>query len=598
MLSEGNEIIINPTTCAEIFNNYFSDVIEDLDIDRTLHIDCMVYSDDPIEKAIQKYRNHLSILKIIEVGYSENVFSFEPISELDIHSVISNIDSSKAYQKENIPPQILKDNVDICTIALSSDINKCIYNGTFPKNLKHADITPTFKKIERLHKTNYRPISILPTLSKVYEKLFYQQIYKYFNKIFSKYLCGFRKGQSTQHCLLFMLESLKNALDKGLCTGVLLTDLSKAFDCISHDLLIAKLHAYGFSKESLNLVNNYLCDRIQRTKIGEKFSSWRKIFYGVPQGSILGPLLFNIYINDLFLFSQHFNMANYADDCSPYEFSDSIDEVILKLQNDSLSLIEWYESNYLKPNPDKWHLLLSDKREDIFIQIGTDEISNSMDEKILGVYFDNKLNFNIHLKKICKKASQKLHALARVSNLMSIRQRKIIMNAFIHSQFSYCPLIWMCHSRIIHSLINNIHERALRIVYKDNTSSFALLLEKSGSVSIHHNNLQALAIEIYKALHNLSSPLMSELFKLKETAYNLRNGSALASTNKKTTTYGINSISYLAPKIWDQVPKEIKDSKSLNIFKQKIKIWMPPKCPCTLCKLYVPNLGYIQPSPL
>ena len=156
----------------------------------------------------------------------------------------------------------------------------------------------------------------------------------------------------------------------------------------------------------------------------------------------------------------------------------------------------------------------------------------------------------------------------------------------------------MCHSRIIHSLINNIHERALRIVYKDNTSSFALLLEKSGSVSIHHNNLQALAIEIYKALHNLSSPLMSELFKLKETAYNLRNGSALASTNKKTTTYGINSISYLAPKIWDQVPKEIKDSKSLNIFKQKIKIWMPPKCPCTLCKLYVPNLGYIQPSPL
>ena len=119
----------------------------------------------------------------------------------------------------------------------------------------------------------------------------YQQIYKYFNGIFSKYLCGFRKGHITQHCLLFMLESLKNALDKGLCTGILSPDLSKAFDCISHDLLLAKLHDYGFSKQSLNLVCN-LCDRIQRTKIGEKYSTWRNVIYGVPQGSILGSLIF------------------------------------------------------------------------------------------------------------------------------------------------------------------------------------------------------------------------------------------------------------------------------------------------------------------
>ena len=206
LLSEGNEIISNPATCAEIFNNFFSDAVDDSEIDRSLHIDCTVNSDDPVEKAIGMFNNHLSILRINQEGYSRNSFNFDPISESSIYYIISNIDSAKAYQKDNIPPQILKDNVDICSYVLFSDVNKCMYNGVFPNNLKHADITPTFKKTERLHKNNYRPVSILPTLSKVYEKLFYLQIYKFFNKIFSKHLCGFRKGYGTQHCLLYMLE--------------------------------------------------------------------------------------------------------------------------------------------------------------------------------------------------------------------------------------------------------------------------------------------------------------------------------------------------------------------------------------------------------
>ena len=210
-----------------------------------------------------------------------------------------------------------------------------------------------------------------------------------------------------------------------------MTDLSKAFDSLSHDLLIAKLNAYGFSRNALSLINDYLTGRKQRTKINGSFSTWRDIIHGVPQGSILGPLLFNIYINDLFLFSDNFEIANYADDCSPFEFSGSIEDVISKLEKDSNIFIKWYESNYLKPNPDKWHLLLSVLREDMSIKISNDLISYSTDEKILGVSFDNKLNFNIHITKLCKKAAHKLNALARISNFMSLNQ--IDYECFYHS---------------------------------------------------------------------------------------------------------------------------------------------------------------------
>ena len=156
-------------------------------------------------------------------------------------------------------------------------------------------------------------------------------------------------------------------------------------------------------------------------------------------------------------------IVNYADDCSPFEFSGSSHDVIRKLEDNSTILIQWYISNYLKPNPYKWHLLLSDIGNDLNIVISNKCIQNSSRKKILGVNFDNKLNFNSHITKLCKKARQKLHALARMSNFMSVNQKKV-MNAFISSQFSYCPLIWMCHSRSLNTKINKIHQRALRIV--------------------------------------------------------------------------------------------------------------------------------------
>ena len=162
--------------------------------------------------------------------------------------------------------------------------------------MKYADVIPTHKKDDKTDKENYRPIRILPNHSKVYERLMYNQIYPYFDTLFSNFQCGFRKGFNAQHCLLAMIEKWHKTLDKVGETGAVLADLSKAFECIDHNLLIAKLDAYGFEKQSIDFLHSYLTKHKQRTKVDSAYSSWEMLLSGAPQGSILGPLLFNIYL--------------------------------------------------------------------------------------------------------------------------------------------------------------------------------------------------------------------------------------------------------------------------------------------------------------
>ena len=165
-------------------------------------------------------------------------------------------------------------------------------------------------------KKNYRPITILASESKIFERILYDQIKVFFP--FSRYLCGFREGYSTQHALLRLLETCKEFLDKKGYVGAVLIDLSKAFDCLDHDLLLAKLDAYGFSRNALKLICSYLSERRQRVKVNGTFSTWCYSKMGVPQGSVLGPVLFNIFINDIFYLVNDTEVCNYADDTTLY----------------------------------------------------------------------------------------------------------------------------------------------------------------------------------------------------------------------------------------------------------------------------------------
>ena len=593
-LFENGNILEDDKKVSQIFSNFFSNAVKNLNIEGSKDLLMETVSEhDPINRAIQKYEEHPSILKIKEKIDGSDVFSFHPT---DLESVIREIlllNTSKATPKDSIPPNIIKEYYDIFAYKILIDFNFSVNCGTFPCNQKLADISPVFKKGDNLMKSNYRPVSILPALSKIFERLLFSQINAYMDPKLSMHQCGFRKNMSAQNCLLVMLEKWKNCLDHKGNTGVLLTDLSKAFDCLNHDLLIAKLHAYGCDFNSLKLIYSYLTNRFQRVRVNSSYSLWSEIIYGVPQGSILGPLLFNIYLSDLLMFCENSNIANYADDNSPFSCNTNIESVISQLESDSNILLEWVKNNGLKANPDKFHLLLNDADEKYFIEIDNFKIPNSTCEKLLGINIDNKLSFDDHVVGLCSKASQKLHALSRISHFMKTKQRQIIMKSFIHSQFGYCPLVWMFHSRKLNNRINKIHERSLRIVYDDSKSTFRELLNKDNSFTIHERNIQTLAIELYKVVNELSPQLMSQVFPLKKyVKYFSKN--PFMTRNVRTVRYGTETLAHLGPKIWAIIPNVIKDTNSVKLFKSKIKLWKPEKCPCKLCKTYIFGVGYVD----
>ena len=314
-------------------------------------------------RAVVKYRAHPCIIAVKENCNSSTRFNFSFVDKEDILKEIKNLKANKATQNTDIPTKLIKENSDIFADFIFENLNDSISQSVFPSALKLANITPVHKKDSKSKKDHYRPISVSPNISKIYERFFFKQISEYFEQFLSKYQCGFRKGFSAQHSLLSMLEKWKSAVDNKKVFGALLTDLSKAFDCLSHDLLIAKLNAYGFSMAALRLVQNYLSNRKQRTKINTEYSSWEEILFGVPQGSILGPLLFNIFLCDLFLIMNNTELASYADDNTPYAVGNNIEELIVKLQNASKTLFQWFSDNQMKSNPDKCNFICSTSKK-------------------------------------------------------------------------------------------------------------------------------------------------------------------------------------------------------------------------------------------
>ena len=387
-----------------------------------------------------------------------------------------------------------------------------------------GEISSLFKSEDSFIKKNYRPITVLPAVSKVYERIIQDQIIPFMEPVMSVYLCGFRKGYSTQHALMRLIEKCREILDKNGHAGALLMEHSKAVDCLDHDLLrIAKLHAHGFSRSALELIYSYLTERKQRLKVNGSFRAWKESTKGVPQGSVSGPLLFNIFIDGIFFLVNYTEVCNYADDTTIFACDSDVNNVQYKLEADACLLSKWFADNHMKLNDAKCHFMLfGSTASGTSVNVGTSCIEQSDKEKLLGITLDKNLDFKCHVENICKKAGQKLHALARVAKFMDQEKLQTVMNAFILSQFSNFPVVWMFHDRNVNNKMNKIHESALRIAFKDTSSNFEELLTKAASVTIHQRNLQLLTTEIYKTKHDLNPKFMGEIFVEKNISYGMR----------------------------------------------------------------------------
>ena len=298
----------------------------------------------------------------------------------------------------------------------------------------------------------------------------------------------------------------------------------------------------------------------------------------------------------MFWLNEETDICNYADDTTPHACDIDIQNLIRRLEHDCLLAIDWFDNNYMKLNEDKCHVLMAGFRHEVlYANIGTAQIWESKEEKLLGVIIDKDLKFNEHITTICKKVSRKISALNRVSRYMSTEKRRILFKSFVESQFGYCPLVWMFHNRDLENKINKLHERALRIVYNDDKLPFSELLKLDNSFTIHHQNIQKLAVEIYKCIHDLSPSFMKDIF-----VNSVYDGPELRTENKfcqpsiKTSYKGEESLTFFAPKIWNIVPGEYKSINSLVKFKKEIKKWEPLECPCRLCRSYMAGVGYVN----
>jgi len=577
-LIEDDKIMSNVTDVCDIFNNYFVNIARDQTESESI-------LGESVECMLSHYRNHSSVSSIRAFS-TVNDFTFSQVTTDTVMKKVQNLKVRSSCGYDVIPASILKLGSAVLCTSLTGIINKCINNSVFPDSLKHAEVTPLYKKNNNLDKKNYRPVSVLTAMSKIMEGIMCDQIMYYFDDVMSQSMSAYRKLYSTNNVILKCLEDWRLALDSKMVIGCVAMDLSRAFDSIPHGLLIAKFNAYGATKESCKFIHSYLSCRKQRVKINGFKSDWSYIVRGVPQGSILGPTLFNVYINDLILSLENECVVyNYADDNTLSCVHKDPKIVKSTLEKACHVAVTWFHVNHMKVNPDKFQFMLFQSNDIFYLDVaGT--IVNPVDTiKLLGVYIDKKLCFSDHVESILCKGAKQVNVLGRLCRQLSESCKLNILDAFIVSNFNYCSLAYHFCKTSDACKLERLLKRALRFVYLDFTSSYGELLAKANKCPLYVQRTRLMLEAVHKIISNKLPPIEPNFYVQSrvEDVYSLRNTNLLVQPRFNTIKYGYNSLRYEGTTLWNNMPDALK-CDDLRTFKinvvKHIKV-----CQCGFCQL-------------
>ena len=429
MLRDDENMITDEKKLLQVFNVYYINIVERSCGFKPEKVEFDFGSCNKnwvLSSILDKYRNHPTIVKIHQ---NRNLLSNSipipcsswgsKITPKEINTILKTLNSKKAPGIDKIPTKLVKLVSDILAEPLSIAINNSIRTSTFPNNAKIAAVVPIDKKTDDKYViSNFRPVSTLNCFSKVYENIIKNELLKSMNVHLSPFISAYRKNYNMQHVLLRLLEKWREHLEINKIVGGILMDLSKAFDCVPHDLLLANLAAYGIDDSLILYIHSYLLNRKQCVCINNTLSEFNKVISGVPQGSIVGPIFFNCFFNDFYYVIEN---ANFADDNTLTTFAQNAQNLISVLESESNIAVDWFKTNKMIVNPEKVQPIIIDKKKQDHTKetfgIGDKVIEASPSVKLLGVQKDDKLNFNLYITNICRSAANRLNALIRLKVL-------------------------------------------------------------------------------------------------------------------------------------------------------------------------------------
>ena len=571
-LKENDEFVFDPAAISNVFKTFFSDIAINLLA--------------KLPTAPNRF-NKNSVSEFYKKFNIKNKFKFSHVTDETILEILKNLDVTKATGIDNIAAIFLKDGAEILASPIAQLCNLSISTSIFPDECKTAKLIPIYKKGSKTDPKNYRPISLLPLISKVIEKVIHDQTqsFLYENNILYDYQSGFRKKYSTESCLSYLTDKISKGFDSGLYTGMILIDLQKAFDTIDHELLLEKMLFLGFSEEVIGWFRSYLSNRNFKVNINKAFSELGEVTCGVPQGSILGPLLFLLYVNDMPQ-ALSCDLLLYADDsCLMFQHKD-VKEIEKVLNQNFSDLCDWFVDNKLSIHfgEDKTKCVLFASKNKVkkaeplnIIYKGT-EIKQHSNVNYLGCILDESLSGESMGLHVLKKLNSRLKFLYRKNKFLSPPLRRLLCNAIIQPHFDYACTAWFPNlNQNLKKKLQTFQNKCIRFCLQlgNRTHIGTAEFKSINWLNVTDRFEQCASTSVFKYFHNNSPSYMAEIYSpASKLNIGTRNSFLKLKQPSRRTKQGQNCLSFIGPSTWNRLPTNIKDSNNVNSFKHKIKDYL------------------------